>query len=272
MTKYRFDWKLSLFVLLLLPLLLRLGFWQLAREQEKLALQASWEARQAEVPVLLEQLDPADDLQYRQVRLVGSFDNAHVFLLDNRIHQGRVGFEVVQPFVTNQGQIVFVNRGWLEQGPDRQTLPVVPLLETPKEVPKEVPMDAARQVPTAAAQADDQLSLSGTVYVPVGDQLVLGDIAPGPDWPKLMQTLDIPELARLAGYDAGQQLFPYSVRLAEGSAAVLQRNWSVISTTPEKHRGYAVQWFVMAAVLVLLYFYYSMRSPVRSERDTEETK
>lgn len=239
---YRFDWKLSLLVLLLLPLCIRLGFWQLAREQEKLLLQQTWEARQAEVPAPLASLDPVADLQYLQVWLEGRYDNEYVFLLDNRIHEGRAGFEVVQPFRTTDGMVVFVNRGWLAQGSSRQVLPMPPLLQEPVRV-------------------------EATVYVPVGEPLVLGEIEPGEEWPKLLQTLDLEELGRLSGFADSDKLFPYSVRLAEAAPGVLERNWSVISTTPEKHRGYAVQWFAMATALVLLYLYYSLRSPARHEQD-----
>lgn len=242
--RYRFDWKLSLLVLLLLPLCLRLGVWQLAREQEKLALQQSWQLRQQEIPVELQNLDTEGDLQYRQVWMEGHYDNAHVFLLDNRIHAGQVGFEVVQPFRTTQNETVFVNRGWLAAGVSRQDLPLPPLL-------------------------DEVVRVQGSVYVPVGDALVLGEIAPGPEWPKLIQTLDVAELARLSGIETDATLFAYSVRLAEATPGVLQRNWSVISTTPEKHRGYAVQWFAMAAALVLLYLYYSTRKPARNEHGNE---
>ncbi len=244
-SNYRFEWKLALFVLLLLPLCIRLGFWQLAREQEKLQLQQTWLERQTEVAVPLASLPRDADLQYRQVWLEGRFDNEHVFLLDNRIHEGRVGFEVVQPFRTADDIIVFVNRGWLPQGASRQQLPLPPLLQ-------------------------EQVSLQAAVYVPVGEQLILGDIVPGEEWPKLLQTLDPAELAQLSGLAADADVFPYSLRLAEATPGVLQRNWSVISTTPEKHRGYAVQWFAMATALVLLYLYYSTRSSTGNEREDEE--
>ena len=239
---YRFDWKLSLMLLLLLPLCLRLGIWQLDREEEKLALQQTWEARQRELPAPLQQLAGVDDLQYRQVTFTGRFDNEHVFLLDNRIHEGRVGFEVVQAVVTADGFQVFVNRGWIAAGVDRRQLPQPPAV-------------------------DGEVQLRGAVYVPVGEPLLLGDIAPGPEWPKLLQTLDIAELAQLSGLPADAGLFPYSVRLAETSPGVLERNWSVISTTPEKHRGYAVQWFAMATAVLLLYLYYSTRPPAAGTHD-----
>jgi surfeit locus 1 family protein len=230
---YRFDWKLSLLTALLLPLMLSLGFWQLRRAQEKLELQDQYAARQYEAPVTLEQLSADSDLQYRQVELTGRYDNAHNFLLDNRIHQGQVGYDLVTPFITETQRVVLVNRGWLAQGPTREQLP-----------------------PLAAVEG--RVTLHGSVYVPVGTQLVLGVITPDAGWPQVIQTLDPMPAGVVAGY-RGKDVFPYSVRLAEGAPGVLVRDWPVISMTPERHQGYAVQWFAMAAMLLGLYLYYSTR-------------
>lgn len=231
---FQFDWKLTLLVLVLLPIMLRLGFWQLAREAEKEQLQAIYTERQQQSAVPLETLEASGDLQYLQVLLEGEYDSAHVFLLDNKIYQGQVGYEVIQPFTTDSGLVVFVNRGWLAQAGDRSVLPQPEAIE-------------------------GRVALNGSVYVPVGEQLILGDIQPGTQWPKIVQSLEIDELALLAGITAATTWFPYSIRLGEGAAGVLERNWSVISTTPEKHRGYAVQWFAMATALILLYLHYSFR-------------
>lgn len=230
---FRFDWKLTLLTLLLLPLLLSLGFWQLRREQEKLQLQQQYAARESELPVALAELDAQDDLQYRRVAFRGEYDNAHSFLLDNRIHQGQVGYEVLTPVLTTTEQVVLVNRGWLPQGASRTQLP---------------------QVESIAGS----VSLQGSVYVPVGTPFVLGANEAGATWPRVVQTLDLPQMAAAAGHGA-LELFPYSVRLAADAPGVLVRDWPVISTTPEKHRGYAVQWFAMATMLLALYLYYSTR-------------
>src|SRR5690606_411480 len=102
-------WKLSLLTVLLLPLLISLGFWQLAREQEKLALEQQYEARREQLPQALDTLDAQRDLQYTQVWAEGEPDNAHLFLLDNRIHAGRAGYEVLVPLLTDSGWLVFIN-------------------------------------------------------------------------------------------------------------------------------------------------------------------
>ena len=231
---FRFDWKLTLLTAVLLPLLLSLGVWQLRRAQEKLELQEQYAARQGEAPIALEQLNPADDLQYRQVTLTGRYENARSFLLDNRIHQGRAGYDLITPLVIDTNTVVFVNRGWLPQGATREQLPEPDAIEGP-------------------------VTLHGSVYVPVGTQLVLGAVMPTDGWPRVIQTLDTRAMGAEAGFRM-MDVFPYSVRLAEGAPGVLVRDWPVISMTPERHQGYAVQWFAMAIMLLGLYLFYSTRS------------
>jgi surfeit locus 1 family protein len=232
---YRFEWKLSLLTALLLPLMLSLGFWQLRREAEKLALQVHYEQRQHEAPVAITALQGHDNLQYRQVQLTGVVDSAHIYLLDNRIYQGQAGYEVIVPVITAESLVVLVNRGWIAPGATRAELPMIPAM------PAEV-------------------SVQGSIYQRVGETLVLGDSLESEGWPKVVQTLDPQRLAELAGYDSRTTIFPHSVRLAQAQPGVLTRYWPVISTSPEKHRGYAVQWFLMATALVLLYGYYSTRT------------
>jgi len=238
--KFQFDWKLTVLVLILLPVLLRLGFWQLDREAEKLHLQTIYAERQAQQSVSLEQLNTNADLQYRQVDVTGEYDNEHIFLLDNKISQGQVGYEVIEPFVTSSALVVFVNRGWIAQGRDRADLPEV-------------------------AGINGKVQLSGSVYVPPGEQLILGDIQPDASWPKVIQSLNVPQLAGFSTSGENPSIFPYSIRLNETAPGVLVRNWTPVSTRAEKHRAYAVQWFAMAVALVLLYLYYSIRVPLINE-------
>ena len=57
----------------------------------------------------------------------------------------------------------------------------------------------------------------------------------------------------------GRPLFPYSVRLDAGQPGALRVDWEPINTQPEKHTGYAVQWFAMAIALVLFWVYSSLK-------------
>ncbi len=239
---FRFDWKLSLLTALLMPLMLSLGFWQLRRGDEKVALQNTYDARQHETPVPLDSLDPAQDLQYRQVQFSGHYDNSHVFLLDNRTNAGQPGYEVIVPVLADAGRIVLVNRGWIAQGPSRQSLPTI-------------------------AAVEGEVSVQGSIYQNVGKQVVLGADIEAAGWPKVVETLDPVRMAELAGIADQRQVFPYSVRLAELAPGVLTRFWPVISMTPERHRGYAMQWFMMALALAALYLFYSTKPEIKPDNE-----
>lgn len=68
---------------------------------------------------------PTED-QWRQVRLHGQYDDNHRVLIRNRPDNGNYGFEVVVPFVTDQGARVFVDRGWVAYGVDATAIPPIP--------------------------------------------------------------------------------------------------------------------------------------------------
>jgi len=243
--QFRFDWKLTLLVVLFLPVTLKLGFWQLDREQEKRQIMALYDIRQGAEPVPLEELDTGDDLQYIPVLFEGTVLVDRIFLLDNRIYQGTVGYEVIQPVVTPNGEIVFLNRGWIAQGLYRD------------------------QLPDISALAKTRL-YRGTVHVPVGKPVVLSGDLMSSGWPKVIQVEDVGEMARVAGITG--KLFPYSVRIEDGVAGALTRYWPVINLGPDMHRGYAVQWFAMSLMLVLIFIYYSTRGKSSEDDQHENTR
>ena len=50
----------------------------------------------------------------------------------------------------------------------------------------------------------------------------------------------------------GSEVFPYQVRIQPSSPLALVAEWTVVNQSPSMHLGYAVQWFAMAAVLLLI--------------------
>src|SRR6476469_5265846 len=95
----------------------RLGAWQLDRADQKIALQASLEARSRE-PVLdgqsLARSPLAAEAQHhRRVSLRGRWLAERTVFLDNRQMDGKVGFFVVTPLALAPGSaVVLVQRGW----------------------------------------------------------------------------------------------------------------------------------------------------------------
>lgn len=232
--KFRFNWGMSLFTVALLPVLISFGFWQLDREQQKTLLQSQYNGRILSTPNDVEELDwNTPDLGWTPVVATGYFDSERQFLLDNRIFESKVGYEVITPFITENG-IILVNRGWVSQGLSRAEVP-------------DIAIDGGTT------------TITGHIYVPDGETLVLASDEPSDGrWPKLIQKIDVVQLAANLGTS---DVKPFVVRLKETSAGVLQTNWAAINMRPETHRAYAVQWFTMATVLLILYIMFSFRLP-----------
>lgn len=233
------NWKLALFTLIMLPILLRLGFWQLSREDEKLAMQVRYESRVAAVPISVAEAAAEEDSGYMAVALQGRYDNQHYFLLDNRTYEGRPGFEVISPLQLEEGGTVLVNRGWIAQGEYRSELPQAEIV-------------------------NGAVDLLANVYVPAGRQVMLGEESAFSGWPRLLQRIDVPRMYEELEVAPDAQALDYTLRLQEAEPGVLVRNWQAMNTSPEKHRGYAVQWFSMAVVLLGLFMYSCLR---RSKSD-----
>ncbi len=130
MTRFRPGIAPTLVVLALLPLLVFLGFWQLSRGEQKRVLLDSYAERQVAAPLTAGQLLNVDQPAFRRVQLRGHLDGQHSLLLDNRVRDGQVGVELLQPFQDQaSGQWLLLNRGWLPW-PSRRTPPV---FDTPEQ-------------------------------------------------------------------------------------------------------------------------------------------
>src|SRR5512146_2723405 len=95
------------------------GYWQQTRMHEKEALRAQLEAMSRLPPLPLAALPTASDwpsLRYRPIVAQGRFDAARQILIDNRVRDGRVGYDVVTPLALADGRAVLVDRGWIAQG------------------------------------------------------------------------------------------------------------------------------------------------------------
>ena len=227
---YRFRpglWP-TLATLVLVPLLVGLGVWQLQRAEWKQGLIDANVAR-AGLPVAsLQALLPvtADD-QYRRVSVTGHYDLAHQLLLDNRTWQGYPGYEVLTPLQPSTGgAAVLVNRGWVPAAPDRSVLPELP------GVAGEVRVLASIKLPP-----EKIFRLSDVEEAQTG-------------WPRVVQQPELAQLQRLLGYP----LQPVLLLLDRDAEHGFLRDWKpVYGVTPDKHRAYAMQWMTLALVLVLIY-------------------
>ncbi len=222
--QFRWNLRFAAVVCLCLPLLLALGFWQLARAAEKEQTLRAFEAQRAAPPIPIGQIDAQEGarLDGRRVALHGRYLPENAFLLDNRVLGGRVGYELLMPFADRSGLTVLVNRGWLPAPPTRDRLPEV---ETP----------------------EGQLALSGEIHVPSSNTAL--ELWATDGWPSVVQNVDVPALSQRAGL----KTFAYLVRLEPSQPGVTEADWPRVNMTPDRHRAYATQWFLMAVVLLLVF-------------------
>ena len=222
------GWASTLAVLLLLPLLLGLGFWQLDRARQKAELQAAFAERSRWPPASLDGLDIADQSSlYRRVMATGYYDNEHQVLLDNQLRDGQPGYHVLAPLRLADGGAILVNRGWAPLGESRQVLPPV-------------------------AVTAEVITVSGWLAQPANPGLRLGDATgANQNWPRVTTYIDYVRLATILGYP----LRPAVILLEPNQPQGYLRDWQPRfgGFGPERHQGYAVQWFALAATLVILY-------------------
>ena len=209
----------------LIALFVRLGFWQLDRAQQKIALQTAFTANYADVP--LHELPASEqlaELRFRHIELEGRYEPQRQVLLDGIVSNGRVGYEVLTPLRTPQG-LVLVNRGWIAAGTDRSTLPDITVSD-----------DSRRIRARLNRLPEPGIRLNATDNAPI-------------DWPLRMLYPDQQALS-----DAlGEGVPNYQLILNATEADGYQRDWKAVQKGPNTNYAYAFQWYAFALLGIVLY-------------------
>jgi surfeit locus 1 family protein len=218
-----------------------LGCWQLGRAREKRALIEEFEAGGRET------LDATgvgfDGLpRYQRVRLHGSYDASHQVLLDNMpSSSGQPGYRVLTPLRrADGGGWVMVDRGWVPLGASRAVLPDVTV-------------------------NPDEREVSGVLDALPEPGLRLGPAsAPGATgWPRVLLFPTEADLESAIGHAVGSRILLLDAGLPDG----YERQWRPsLGFGPERHLGYALQWFAFAVVAAVVYVALNIRRGTTDER------
>ncbi|KAB8318324.1 SURF1 family protein [Tolypothrix campylonemoides VB511288] len=230
------GWMLAIAAVVLFG---NLGLWQLRRGVEKQAmLDASARVLRERAPVPLSAAgDAARARGYDWAEGRARFDAREALLLDNQQRDGRVGVRAYRIVVPEAGAPLLVDLGWRALPADR----ALPATERP----------------------DGPYVLRGLLAPPPSAGLALG--APmakqGDAW--LMTRVDLDAIARATGLSV--PLAPRVLRLDPALPLGYERDLALLANTlpPDKHRGYAVQWFALAAAVLAIALLLTFRRPRR---------
>ena len=208
----------------------RAGLWQSGRAVQKeqlLADSARVLAERQPVPV-------AKGLSAMPawVAVEGAFEPMPALRLDNQRRGSRVGVQVYRAFRADDGERLWVDIGWRALPADRR-------------VPDEPALPITRQ------------RLEGLLVPPPSAGFALGPAASSlPDGGRLALRLEPSVLGQ-----AGRAIDSAVLRLDPAVPLGHERDLDLLANTlsPEKHRGYALQWFGFAAGLLLLSLYLQFR-------------
>ena len=162
-----------------------------------------------------------------QLALRGELDAKYTVFLDNKVHRGAPGYHVVQPLRLAGGKHVLVNRGWVPAGATRDRLPEI---RTPL---GEIALNGVRLQHFARAYAPDASKPQGKVWQNVTQE----DFSA---W-------------------SGLVLEPYVIEQHSALDDALIRDWPQAESGAAKNESYALQWFALAALAVVLFFVLSIK-------------
>jgi cytochrome oxidase assembly protein ShyY1 len=205
--------------------LVKLGFWQSARALEKEQRITRMEQLKSQDPLSLNQINllaKTENINDMPVEIEGFFDELALFLLDNQVSKGQLGYRVYQVLKIEQ-HAVLVNIGWVQGSVNRQELPDIKALSGKHNV------------------------IGNVRLIEVGIQLqeqVFTEI----QWPLRIQQVEIDKFSILID----RKLLPYVIYVDKNEDIGFEKNWQPIVMPPEKHRAYAFQWFSLAIAWVIL--------------------
>jgi len=226
---FRPRWGWLIVALAAASAFMALGNWQLRRADQRRTLAAAHQAA-LKAPAVALPVRPieASAVTLRRVAVRGTFVPAQTIYLDNRIRHGRVGYEIVTPLRLSGSTLhVIVMRGWVAGTGSRAKLP---------------------QVTTPSSEQ----RIEGIALAAIPQRFEPKDAQPeGHVW----QNLSV-ERYRAA---TGLAVQPILLEQRSDNGDRLSRDWPLRGSGAEKNESYALQWYSLAALSIVLWLVLSFR-------------
>jgi len=220
-------WMFAALCLALGVVCLRLGFWQLARLEERRAHNRLVQARQSMPPLRLDRSISQADVPFRRVLARGRFDPAYQIVLKNRTFDDRSGLHLVTPLRLEGSEMgLLVDRGW-------------------------IPSESGAIGDLGAFAVEGIIEVQGTV-LPTQTEPRWGFLADRPT--SLQEPLEVWRVLSVPGIQSQTPypLLPYFLAQSEAVASPQAPLPDVeIDLSEGPHLGYALQWFAFSGIALL---------------------
>jgi len=237
------------FTVLVFSTLVKLGLWQSTRAFEKEQRLIQIEKLSAQNPISLAQVitlsskgSSLSDINDFPVLIEGEFNASQLFLLDNQVNKGRLGYRAYQVAET-KNYAVLVSLGWVQGSIDR------------KELPNVLAINGQHQFRGNIRLIEVGILLQEQKFSEVS-------------WPLRVQQIELDKFSSLIN----RKLLPFVVYLDKNEELGFEKNWQPIVMPPEKHRAYAFQWFSLALAWLLLMLWAKFGANKRNNKNNIKAK
>lgn len=226
-SSFKFPWFATLFTLIAFLILIGLGSWQIHRLSWKTnlieALDKEFKKDAHDYPLIAIDLRDVSKDHPIKGSITGKFNYDQEIKVGPRNENGVLGYDIYTPFTLQTGGTILVDRGWIETAKSEQ-----------KDRPETLII--GKQVLTGMARLPSQPWSFGPGNIPKDDIWIY---------------VDIQEIAAAKNID---DMVPAVFHLESSNKSahdllVTNERWQ----PRNKHLQYALFWFSMAGVLVLIY-------------------
>lgn len=235
------SWLAVALTIVGVALFARLGFWQYARMQEKRATldtAATVLAERKALPLARTAYDPERAHAFDWVEGTGAFADRDPILLDDQIRNGRVGVRVYRVFYMEKEDrsmagTILIDLGWL-------------------------PLPADRKMPQPQFPVSNRIDVRGLLSAPPSSGIPLGAGIEHSGHAWVATRIDIDAIApKVLVWTPNftPALAPRVLRLDPALPMGFERDLDVLPSamSPERHLGYAVQWWALALASIIIF-------------------
>ena len=95
-------------------ILIILGSWQVQRLSWKSDLISNYNNNFQQAPITVKELfKDRKNNKYRRTVIYGEYDHANEIQIIGKTYEGNAGFHIITPFILENNEIIYINRGWV---------------------------------------------------------------------------------------------------------------------------------------------------------------